>query len=102
MCKKIPVGRSKIDTFMNFIVTDIRKAGASDDDEPIGTSGAGYAGPEDGPFHCGHCIHFKEVGDKDGRCNHPKVNRDSKVPKKDGQSVVDENGCCNFYNPGGY
>lgn len=86
---------------MKFIITDIKK-GNSEDNDPIGTSVAGYAGPEEGPFHCGHCIHFEEIKEGDGRCNHPKVLKDPKIEKKDDKAVVDENGCCNLYNPGGY
>lgn len=85
---------------MNFIVTDIKKAGASDDNQPIGTPSAGYAGAEDGPFMCGHCIHFKEVGEggKEGRCNHPKVIKDSQMKKdKDGKAIVEEGSCCTYF-----
>lgn len=88
---------------MKFFVTDIIKAGSDDENAPIGTKKAGYASPDDGPFMCGHCIHYKEVDGKEGRCNHPKVVADPEMEKDDNdKAIVMEGGCCNMFNPGGY
>jgi hypothetical protein len=60
------------------------------DDSGIGSAQTGYAGPENGPFECDHCIHF----DGQGTCNNPQVQADPEV-----QGKVDAEGCCNLYSP---
>lgn len=78
------------------------ESGTEDQDSPIGTKKAGYAGPEEGPFKCANCVHFKEVSESEGRCNQPDVVADPEMKKDQGAAVVQEGGCCNMFNPGGY
>jgi len=62
----------------------------SDPNAGIGSTQAGYAGPENGPFECGNCVHF----DGQSKCDNPQVVSD---PEVNGQ--VEEDGCCNFFSP---
>lgn len=66
-----------------------------EDNEPIGTKKTGYAPPRDGPFKCGHCLHYSE-----GMCSHPDVMADPEIRKaKGGEAIVESEGCCNEYRP---
>jgi hypothetical protein len=65
----------------------------------IGTDETGYAGPQYGPFRCGHCVWFS-FGKKSGRCHHPEVVADRDVPKDPkGLAIVNQEGCCNEFRP---
>lgn len=68
-------------------------------DKPIGTKATGYAGPEDGPFNCEHCVHFLVPR----FCNHPEVVADKELRKAPGQgalvAIVSPQGCCNEFRP---
>ena len=63
--------------------------------EEDGTLASGYA--EDGPYHCGDCVHFRE-----DVCTHPVVVNDPALEaRKRGDTIpVDaERGCCRFVRP---
>jgi hypothetical protein len=66
-------------------------AAGQDDSAGIGSAQSGYAGPENGPFECGNCVHFQAPG----TCNNPQVASD---PEVNGQ--VEAEGCCNLFRPG--
>ena len=66
---------------------------------PIGTDFANYASGKSGPFRCGNCQHFEA---KDRECYHPIVQADVGVPhNKEGEAVVDPNGCCTYFSKRG-
>lgn len=66
---------------------------------PIGTKAVGYAGPENGPFNCAHCVHFGPPR----FCNHPDVVADKELRKTSNQgtlvAIVSPQGCCNEFRP---
>lgn len=70
----------------------------------ISTSGIGvgevkYAGPEFGPFDCGHCAWFSFTK-SGGQCQHPEVVADKALAKNSqGLAIVDQHGCCNEFRP---
>lgn len=72
-------------------------------DSEYGTPRSHYAPPEDGPFQCHECGHFRWPN----RCDHPKVIADAKAGEgtlkesKDGLAVVKPAGCCNYFWPKG-
>lgn len=62
----------------------------------IGTKAVGYAGPENGPFRCGHCQWFKSPRN----CGHPEVIADPEMRKdSNGNAIVAPDGCCNEFRP---
>ncbi len=69
----------------------------------FGTARARYAPPEQGPFQCGNCGHFRWPN----RCDHAKVIADAKAGEdglsesKDGLATVKAGGCCNYFWPKG-
>lgn len=75
--------------------------------QPIGTEESGYATPDQGPFMCGNCVHYKPVNGTHGTCDHPEVIEDAEagdIPKgrEDGMAAatVAYEGCCDFFRPG--
>lgn len=64
----------------------------------IGTPKVGYAGPDHGPFRCGHCKHYEQT-DKGSGCNDKEVIAELGKGKS-GLAAVDPNGCCNEFDDG--
>lgn len=62
-----------------------------------GTPKVGYMGPDNGPFRCGSCVHYKTT-DKGSGCDDKEV-RAELGEGKSGLAPVDENGCCNEFKP---
>lgn len=65
----------------------------------FGTALTGFTEGFYGPFQCGHCTAFADLGEN-SICRMPEVQDDSAVPEDEyGNKVVDGDDCCNFYNP---
>lgn len=70
---------------------------------PIGTPKSGYAPPEDGPFQCHNCGHFRWPN----QCSHPDVIADAKAKAEPlrlsqaGLAVVKPAGCCTYFRTKG-
>jgi hypothetical protein len=70
---------------------------ATVDIKGVGTTKAGYAKPELGPFKCSHCVWF---GPEESTCAHPDVKEDPEVEHTSkGLGKVSPDGCCNYYRP---
>jgi hypothetical protein len=62
-----------------------------------GTPKVGYMPPVSGGFACRNCKHFKETKNGTG-CDQKEV-RAELGESKAGLAAVDENGCCNEFDP---
>ena len=72
-------------------------AGENELEEEDGTLASGYA--EDGPYHCGDCIHFVPTGNV---CTHSVVVADPALQMRrrgDAMPVDAERGCCRYVRP---
>jgi hypothetical protein len=70
------------------------------DEEGIGTTNAGYAKPDEGPFECENCEHYHAINGTHGTCDHSAVTSDAEAGeiKLQGEhALVAARGCCNFY-----
>lgn len=62
-----------------------------------GTPKVGYMQPVPGGFRCGNCVHYDQTKTGSG-CNDKEVIAELGAGKN-GLAAVDENGCCNEFNP---
>lgn len=60
--------------------------------EISGEKYTGYAGPEDGPFHCSNCEYFNRV--TDGCRNEAMKRLSTRKRLPSGDVLVEPNGCC--------
>lgn len=63
----------------------------------LGTKKTGFVRAKFGPFLCGNCIHFKNLGQGSGICLHEDVRSDPEVPKVNGEVPVVVADCCDEF-----